>query len=561
MLKRRNTGCGRGAMGSLLASAAAVILAAAAPAAAEESYVLTPEMINASSVLYEEGYDYGTYNMYDQDLSTAWFEGAEGIGYDEWLEFYYPAGTVVTGGIIYPGYFKSEELFYMNGAPTSLQISSGNVVSYVDCLDVAMSYIPDFQGLEFWFAEPIVSDGVIRVTLNGAREGFTYQDTGISELWFYGYTPAEEPEPEPEPEPAPQDISNSLSSGEAKDENQLSGGVQQEQIISADKITSALRGNMTSIAGNACKKHLNWELPAVSTITAEDLTPEDMAFVLYWYQYSCKDSRVQKETDCNKASMTDLRQILVELFGQKTEEALQAFMSGYADGIEGDQVRMNNVGDFGDAGLYIFSIAEKAVIVDEDGKKADSGSRVKINGIMKAYDPESDGYVDSMAYTAYFYANKPSYGGQPLTLRFDSVSLEELENKTGEKAEEKTAARTGEKTEEKAEEKSGKTTSDKKEEKTEAKSDNKTDQPSADLNDGYTIEELAKMAQDHYEKTEGYRPQKVEWTGNEDGTWTLHLFDVVNDHNVTIAWLTVDAAGKAVDEIMGTTFNLAESTK
>lgn len=47
-----------------------------------------------------------------------------------------------------------------------------------------------------------------------------------------------------------------------------------------------------------------------------------------------------------------------------------------------------------------------------------------------------------------------------------------------------------------------------------------------------------------------------------DGTYTVHLYEIVNDgdnawHTATSAWYTVDAAGVGIDDIFGTAVDLA----
>ena len=62
---------------------------------ADETYVLYPTDITASSVLYVEGYDYGPWNLVDDSMTVAWCEGVSGGGKGETITYYYPAGTQI----------------------------------------------------------------------------------------------------------------------------------------------------------------------------------------------------------------------------------------------------------------------------------------------------------------------------------------------------------------------------------------------------------------------------------------------------------------------------------
>ena len=64
---------------ALLPVLAAVLLMGTA-VWADETYVLYPTDITASSVLYVEGYDYGPWNLVDDSLTVAWCEDVSGNG-------------------------------------------------------------------------------------------------------------------------------------------------------------------------------------------------------------------------------------------------------------------------------------------------------------------------------------------------------------------------------------------------------------------------------------------------------------------------------------------------
>ena len=72
----------------------------------------------------------------------------------------------------------------------------------------------------------------------------------------------------------------------------------------------------------------------------------------------------------------------------------------------------------------------------------------------------------------------------------------------------------------------------------------------------YQSVELAAIARAYYLKENNYLAPEVECLKNDDGTTTIHLYEIVKDddessHTATSAWYTVDEYGKGEDDIMG----------
>ena len=69
----------------------------------------------------------------------------------------------------------------------------------------------------------------------------------------------------------------------------------------------------------------------------------------------------------------------------------------------------------------------------------------------------------------------------------------------------------------------------------------------------FTAEELAEWAQIYYFTRNGFFPPEAEVEKNKDGTFTIHLFEVVDldgiTHTATSAWYTVDKYGVGKDDI------------
>ena len=71
----------------------------------------------------------------------------------------------------------------------------------------------------------------------------------------------------------------------------------------------------------------------------------------------------------------------------------------------------------------------------------------------------------------------------------------------------------------------------------------------------YTADELGVWAQIFYFRHNGYFPPEADVEENEDGTFTIHLYEIVSsdgaEHTATAAWYTVDAYGFGEDYIFG----------
>ena len=153
--------------------------------------------VRASSTLKE----YYASNVLDKDPDTAWFEGADGDGSGEYLEF-----TVedyeVYGIIVLPGYMKNEEVYEENCVPEMLLIQSGREKQLIDISD----FEPDFDSKEpavYKFEKPLYVnvDGKVKVSIVSVIEGTVSEHAGISELHlmtdrdeYLAYTPHARPD-------------------------------------------------------------------------------------------------------------------------------------------------------------------------------------------------------------------------------------------------------------------------------------------------------------------------------------------------------------------------------
>ena len=72
----------------------------------------------------------------------------------------------------------------------------------------------------------------------------------------------------------------------------------------------------------------------------------------------------------------------------------------------------------------------------------------------------------------------------------------------------------------------------------------------------YSAEELARWAQIGYFMDKGFFPPEADVEKNDDGSYTIHLYEIVEIddipmHTATAAWYTVDAGGVGADDIFG----------
>ena len=79
----------------------------------------------------------------------------------------------------------------------------------------------------------------------------------------------------------------------------------------------------------------------------------------------------------------------------------------------------------------------------------------------------------------------------------------------------------------------------------------------------YTPDELCKLAQNHYYKTNDFYPPNVSYTANKDGTYTICMFEMIEDdggtqHSATCGWYTVNVCGVGTDDMMMQNIDLNE---
>lgn len=322
---------------------------------------LIPTEILASSVLpMSEFGDYGPENLTDNNLSAAWVENAEGDGYGESVTFLFPENTVITGIDIVTGYCKNEDIFYKNSAPSLLACYSTEGASYIDLSDPAENYSLAREGLFYEFQKPLETDGSITFFISGVRQGWKYTDTCISELHVYGYQRTEK-----------------------------------ENTVKTIPMESFLRNDLSWLSREAAWIYKSYTKHTLCKLSLEQnqLSSEDKAFLAYWYQYMrSDDSRLIFDNNVNRATISDMKDIIAEMFGSCEQEDIDVFLSRYILSQEEENLVMNASGDFGDAGEFIFG---EPVLIAE-------GDQVRLEGLISVYDGQVNAYVPQKTYSAWF---------------------------------------------------------------------------------------------------------------------------------------------------------------
>ena len=160
---------------------------------------------------------------------------------------------------------------------------------------------------------------------------------------------------------------------------------------------------MRSLA-NQLHTHLGWTRPELADgFSAGDLTSEDRAFLLYWYQYNCQDDRIRNEGECNTADPEDLRAILKSLCAGVTDEDFDRFLATYVEKTEDGRCYMNAVGDFGDAGESWLGEPESSRMTD---------GRLRVQGHLMRFDPDAGEQIAGEPYEIWFVPQEDGlFGG------------------------------------------------------------------------------------------------------------------------------------------------------
>lgn len=141
--------------------------------------------LSSSSVLQEGNYDYSVASLVDMDTQTCWAEGVPGIGEGECIIFSSDIAKTVSGLAILPGYFKSSDLFYKNGIPLEIKITSGEWSWTWSLEDFQPNFSSPMDSMIFIDFKEDLDMRECMVTLTRCKAGNKYDDVCITEMFLY----------------------------------------------------------------------------------------------------------------------------------------------------------------------------------------------------------------------------------------------------------------------------------------------------------------------------------------------------------------------------------------
>lgn len=131
-----------------------------------------------SSRLYEENFDYTSYNLNDDNIATPWVEGVEGYGKGESIEFSSLYEREIVHIDINNGYAKNTNLFNKNASVKKLKLEFSDGTEIVKELQKT----PNTQDITL--NRPIRASWM-RLTIIDVYPGTKFEDTCISEVRVY----------------------------------------------------------------------------------------------------------------------------------------------------------------------------------------------------------------------------------------------------------------------------------------------------------------------------------------------------------------------------------------
>lgn len=141
--------------------------------------------LSSSSALQESGYDYSVASLVDENTQTCWAEGVSGTGEGESITFSSDETKTVSGLAILPGYLKSEDLFYKNGMPLAVEITSGDKYWIGEIKDFQPDFSSPMDSMVFIDFGEDVDMNECTVTLSDCKSGNKYDDICITEMFLY----------------------------------------------------------------------------------------------------------------------------------------------------------------------------------------------------------------------------------------------------------------------------------------------------------------------------------------------------------------------------------------
>ena len=148
----------------------------------EDWLPITTAGCSVSSVLRSEsGKSYEAVNLLDGDVTTNWQEGEDGDGIGTTLEFTFAEKSEIIGFLIVNGNGISKEKYEADSRMKEMTLSlNDQEVSYA---------LEDVFGEQYVIFDEAVSCEQISIRIDSVYEGTKYDDTCISDIFFYTVNP------------------------------------------------------------------------------------------------------------------------------------------------------------------------------------------------------------------------------------------------------------------------------------------------------------------------------------------------------------------------------------
>ncbi|MBF0106946.1 MAG: discoidin domain-containing protein [Deltaproteobacteria bacterium] len=132
--------------------------------------------VTVSSVLApQSGNFYGARSAFDGNPSTAWVEGVDGYGVNEWIKLAFGSPMKFKSLYITNGYAKNNDVYLKNSRPKKIRLDVDSGQSFEHTLS-------DTSASQIIILPLAVSSTSVKLTILSVYPGSKYMDTCISEF-------------------------------------------------------------------------------------------------------------------------------------------------------------------------------------------------------------------------------------------------------------------------------------------------------------------------------------------------------------------------------------------
>ena len=158
---------------------------------------------------------------------------------------------------------------------------------------------------------------------------------------------------------------------------------------------------LTTFADMAYRYHVSFVDVENSEFSNSDLSVYDKAFLLNWYQARWDDERIIREDGVNRAAISDLKDIVAELFGGQDQEAADLYVMYYSIRDDGTNCEMNQKLNSDDTLVFYFQPGEAKTTVSDEVKTVITGEILEKEG-------SGDEFSEAGTYEVQFVKNEPA---------------------------------------------------------------------------------------------------------------------------------------------------------